>query len=129
MSRDEDRDDRDLATAFSAMRREEQEHSPTFAEVVRRGRARSRQSRSPQRFRLRWAAAALVLAVFATWLWRSPGPEIPAASASSLAEWHSPTDFLLETSGKELLADPARLDRSLLDFSSTLPSQERRSSS
>jgi hypothetical protein len=130
MSRDEDRDDRELRAAFSELRREEQEHSPPFTEVVRRGRARSLRSRSPQRFHLRWAAVGLVLAVLAAWLGlRTPGPKVPATQAPSLAEWRSPTDFLLETSGREILADPARLDRSLLDFSSTVASQERRSPS
>jgi|GEM_PF-2151712 len=131
MSQDEHRDDRELAAAFSALRREEQEQSPPFAEVVRRARARFPRRESSLRFQLRWAVAAgLVLAVLAAWLGlRTSGPELPAAPAPSLAEWRSPTDFLLETSGREILADPARLDRSLLDFNSTLPSPERRSPS
>ena len=131
MSQEEDRDGRDLAAAFSALRREEQKEIPPFAEVVRRGRARFPQRESSRRFHLRWAVAAgLILAVLAAWLGlRTSGPNVPAAPAPSLAEWRSPTDFLLETSGREILADPARLDRSLLDFSSTLPSPERRSPS
>ncbi len=131
MSQDEDRDDRELAAAFSALRREEQEQCPPFAEVVRRGQARFPRRESSRPFHLRWAVAAgLILAVLAAWLGlRAPGPKVPVAPAPSLAEWRSPTDFLLETSGREILADPARLDRSLLDFSPTLPSPERRSSS
>jgi hypothetical protein len=132
MSPEKDRDDRELAAAFSALRREEQEQVRPFVEVVQQGRERSRRSGSPQRLHLRWAiAAGLVLAMLATWLGlRTPTrPEIPAAPAPSLAEWRSPTGFLLETSGREILADPARLDRSVLDFSSTLPSPERRSPS
>jgi hypothetical protein len=131
MSQDEDRDDRELAAAFSALRREEQEQLPPFDEVVRRGRTHSLRSESSRRHRLQWAVAAgIVLAMLAAWLGlHTPRPEVPAAPAPSLAEWRSPTDFLLETSGREILADPARLDRSLLDFSSTLPSPERRSPS
>ncbi|MBW8874742.1 MAG: hypothetical protein JF614_07230 [Acidobacteria bacterium] len=135
--RERERDDRELAAAFSALRREEGEQCPPFAEVVRRGRARSRRSPSPRRPRLLAAAAAaialVVLVALAAWLGlRKPGPPAGGASAegaSSLAEWRSPTEFLLETSGREILADPARLDRSLLDFSPTPPSQERRSPS
>ena len=132
MSRnDEDRHDRELAAAFSALRREEQEQCPPFAEMVRRGRARSLRRGSPQRPRLVWAAAAgIVLAVLALWLGlQTPETRIPAEGSPSLAEWRSPTDFLLETSGREILADPAHLDRSLLDLNSNLPSQERRSPS
>jgi hypothetical protein len=131
MSQEKDREDRELAAVFSALRREEREELPPFAEVVRRGRARSLRNESSRRPRLLWAAtAAIVLIALAVWLIpRIPGHSVPAGAEPSLAEWRSPTDFLLETSGRELLADPAGLDRSLLDFSSTLPSQERRSPS
>jgi hypothetical protein len=128
---DEIRDDQELAAAFSALRHEEQEQFPPFAEVVRRGRARSLRSESSRRHRLQWAAAAgIVLAVLTVWLGlRTPSPRLSDGGAPSLAEWRSPTDFLLETSGREILADPAGLDRSLLDFNSILPSPERRSPS
>ena len=132
MSRmDDDRNDHELATAFSTLRREEEEQCPPFAEVVRRGRDRSQPNGSWMiRPRLVWAAAGIVLAVLALWLGlRRPEPRIPVAGSPSLAEWRSPTDFLLETSGREILADPARLDRSLLDLNFNPPSQERRSSS
>ncbi len=127
----EEQNDHELATAFAALRREEEEQCPPFSEVVQRGRARSQRSRSLIRPRLLWAAAAgIVLAVLALWLGlRQPEPRIPADGSPSLAEWRSPTDFLLETSGGEILAAPARLDRSLLDLNFNPPSQERRSSS
>lgn len=128
-----DEKDRELAAAFSALRREEQESLPPFADVVRRGRARARRSAAPRRPRRLWAAAAatvlVALAALAAWLGpRTPGQRSPAAEASSLAEWRSPTEFLLETPGREIL-DPAGLDQSLLDFSPTPSTQERRSPS
>ncbi|HEX3552469.1 MAG TPA: hypothetical protein VIA62_04485 [Thermoanaerobaculia bacterium] len=126
-------DDQELVAAFAALRREEREQCPPFAEVMRRDRSRSRRSESPRRPRQSWAAAAatllVVLAVLAAWLGlRTPGARLPSGGAPSLAEWRSPTDFLLETPGREIL-DPAGLDRSLLDFNPTPPSQERRSPS
>jgi hypothetical protein len=121
-------DDRELTAAFSALRREEQEQFPAFAEVVRRGRARSRRSASSGHPRLLWAAAAaIVLAVLAAWL--GLRLQAPAAPAPSLAEWRSPTDFLLETPGQEILAAPTGWSRSVLDLGSPLPSSERRSPS
>jgi len=127
-------DDQELAAAFSALRRAEREQCPPFAEVVRRGRARSLRSEPSRRPGLLWAAAAaIVLAGLAAWLGlRTPGPPpggLPSGAAPSLAEWRSPTDFLLETSGREILTAPAGLDRSLLDFSPTPSSQERKSPS
>jgi hypothetical protein len=127
----EDPDDRELTAAFSTLRQEEEEQCPPFSEVVRRGRVRSLPSGSSSHPRLLWAAAAgIVLAVLALWLsLRASESRIPVAGPPSLAEWRSPTDFLLETAGGEILTDPARLDQSLLDLKPTLPSQERRSSS
>lgn len=127
----EDHDDRELKAAFSTLRREEEEQCPPFSGMVQRGRARSLRSGSSIRPRLLWATAAgIVLAVITLWLGlRQPEPRIPVPGSPSLAEWRSPTDFLLETSGREILADPARLDRSLLDLEPNPPSQERRSSS
>jgi hypothetical protein len=129
MSQDEDRDDRELAAAFSALRREEQEQLPPFAEVVRRGRARSLRSESSRRHRLLWAAAGIVLAVLAVWLGLRPPTQPLPGVAPSLAEWRSPTDFLLETSGQEILAAPAGWNRSVLDFNPAPQSPERRSPS
>lgn len=126
-----ERNDHELATAFATLRREEEEQCPPFSEVVQRGRARSQRSGPLIRPRLLWAAAAgIVLAMLALWLGlRRPEPRIPVAGSPSLAEWRSPTDFLLETSGREILMDPARLDQSLLDLDPNPPSQERRSPS
>ena len=109
-------DDRTLAAAFAALRREEEGRTAPFAEVVRRGRARPpRAGLLPAR--PLWLAAAVALAVLGVWLgvwWgipaREPRPTIP------LAEWRSPTDFLLATPGRDLLAAPAAWDRSVLDL-------------
>jgi hypothetical protein len=123
-------DDRALAAAFAGLRREEEHKTPPFDEVVRRGRARPAGAVSLFRTRPLWLAAAVALAVLAVWLGlRAREPRHPAVP--SLAEWRSPTDFLLATPGRDLLAAPAAWDRSVLDLREMpLTSQpERRSPS
>jgi len=117
--------DRDLKTAFSTLRNAEQEQLPSFTEVVRR--ARSSDTRMPQRPALRWAAAVGVLVVLAAWLGlRTSGPRVLPGTSPSLAEWRSPTAFLLQTSGRELLSAPAGWNRSLIDFKSDTTSLPER---
>jgi len=117
----------DLAAAFRALRGADEERCPPFDGVLRQARGRSRRS-APSWRPVATVAALLVLAVFAVWTGRrTAGPPAP-----SLTAWKSPTDFLLATPGRELLATPAGLRRSLLDFGQTgLPSspEERRSPS
>src|SRR5436305_1404383 len=60
-------------------------------------------------------AAAFALAALGVWLGvRAREPRHPAVPP--LAEWRSPTDFLLATPGRDLLAAPAAWDRSVLDL-------------
>jgi hypothetical protein len=112
-------DDRALAAAFAALRREEEGRTPPFAEVVRRGRARPPRAGLLPAHPL-WLAAAVALAVLGVWLgvwWGIPAREPrPAAAAPSLAEWRSPTEFLLATPGRDLLTAPEAWDRSVLDL-------------
>ena len=126
-------DDRELAVAFAELRREEEGRMPPFAEVVRHGRTRpSRAGLLPAR--PLWLAAAVALAVLGVWLgvWlKVPAREPrPAAALPPLAEWRSPTEFLLATPGRDLLA-PAAWGRSVLDLRdlSLAPQPERRSPS
>jgi anti-sigma factor RsiW len=110
-------DDRQLAAAFSALRQEEQQQCPPFEEV--RQRARKRTWRSPVRRRALVAAAAaagIAMAVLA--VWSGLRSERPPDSIPSIAEWRSPTGFLLATPGRELLSAPAGLGRSVLDVNS-----------
>lgn len=108
-------DDRALASAFADLRREEEGRTPPFDEVVRRGRTRSARAAGLLGARPLWLAAAVALAVLGVWLGaRTREPRHPAVP--SLAEWRSPTDFLLATPGRDLLAAPAAWDRSVLDL-------------
>jgi hypothetical protein len=122
-------DDRKLAAAFADLRREEEGRTPPFAEVVRRGRTRPARAGFPAR--PLWLAAAAALVALGIWLGvRAREPR----AVPSLAEWRSPTDFLLATPGRDLLAAPSSWGRSVLDLrevplASPAPSQERRSPS
>src|SRR5262249_49464077 len=90
--------DEQLRRRFGDLRREDEWRAPQFA-ALWRSRQRKRQRLS------RWfAAGASAVLVLAGLLWlRSVqhGPE--NAPAASITAWKAPTDFLLETPGRELL--------------------------
>jgi hypothetical protein len=97
--------DQDLRSRFQAVRREDQQCSPPFAELVvaadRRG--------APRRRRL-WAIpvglATAAGAVFGLWLLGERGVPTQAAPLAidlSATRWTAPTDFLLELPGNVLL--------------------------
>ncbi len=87
-----------LRDRFAALRREEERQAPEFASLWP-GRARA------PRGKTRWLVAAVcALIVVAAVLWlRSAGRKPADVSVVSLTEWKAPTDFLLETPGRELL--------------------------
>ncbi|MFL6233998.1 MAG: hypothetical protein ACJ76N_12765 [Thermoanaerobaculia bacterium] len=107
-------DDRELAAAFAELRREEEAQTRPFEEVVRRARP----ARSVRLLPVRplWLAAAVALAVLSVWLGVRAREPHPSAALPPLAEWRSPTEFLLATPGRDLLAAPAAWDRSVLDL-------------
>ena len=123
-------DDRALAAAFADLRQEEEAQTPPFDELVRRGRTRRPVRAGLLGVRPLALAAAFALAALGVWLGvRAREPRHPAVPP--LAEWRSPTDFLLATPGRDLLAAPASWNRSVLDLREVpLTSQpERRSPS
>ena len=96
-----DDEDRELRRWFAAQRREDLEAAPPFGRVWAAARAKWR-----PRPRVRLAVAgALALAVL-TLLWLHPdtGPAPESGTSQSIAQWRSPTDFLLATPGRELLS-------------------------
>jgi hypothetical protein len=110
------RDD-DLRARFAALRREEGEAAPGFAESRARARRRSLAARAPGRRRVALRLAALAVAL--GWLgWRSgdlrrpapPPPDTAPVEASILA-WRPATDGLLSTFGRELIATTPTLGR------------------
>ena len=100
---DRDFRDDDLRDRFAALRREEEAQAPEFAVfspgVAGHGRRRSR-------VKIMAVAACLVtVAAVVFWLRFVPqkAERAPGKPAVSLTEWRAPTDFLLETPGRELL--------------------------
>jgi len=88
--------DQDLRERFAALRREDAAQAPVFALPGRRRISAPWSWRNPV-----MALSALVLAavVFFT-LHRDPDRP---AHGQSITEWKSPTDFLLQTPGREVL--------------------------
>ena len=87
-----------LRHRFAALRREEDQQAPEFATLWKaRAGARRRQAR--------WfAAAACMLVALLALLWiRSVQRRPDDKTVASITEWKAPTDFLLETPGRELL--------------------------
>jgi hypothetical protein len=96
----DDQDDADLRQAFAALRREEAKAAPAF-EAVRARRAPRRLT--PLGGLL--AAASVTAAILGVVVRRSdPPPPI-----ASLEQWIAPTDFLLDTPGREILQTVPRI--------------------
>lgn len=87
-----------LRRRFAVLRREEEQHAPAFADLWKpRAGARRR--------KLRWlAATACALIALLAFLWiRSAQRRPEEIAVASITDWKAPTDFLLETPGRELL--------------------------
>jgi hypothetical protein len=93
-------DDRDLRARFAELRRQDVLRAPDFAGLMQHAR------RSRARMFTRMAVAVCVLA--AGLLVLVLYPRRPAPPAPSLTQWRSPTDFLLETPGRDLLRSVPR---------------------
>lgn len=99
-------DDEELGSRFAALRREDAIRAPAFERSLAGARpiARSRL----------WltAAAVSVLVVAVTFAWRIELHERTvrkSLDAMPLADWRSPTDFLLDTPGSPLLREVPRI--------------------
>jgi len=96
------RDD-DLRARFAALRREEEALAPEFALPVPRAAQDHRRSIGK---RIAFAASLVTVTAVVVLVLRFAAqkahPE-PGKPVASLTEWKAPTDFLLETPGRELL--------------------------
>ncbi|HYN19516.1 MAG TPA: hypothetical protein VE078_01045 [Thermoanaerobaculia bacterium] len=121
-------DDSDLRKLFQKAREADEALAPDFQSMRRRSADRQVTSR-----RLRWGLIALpaaaALAVGLGLLVAGRGSDAPSreavsseVSALTLDEWTAPTDFLLETPGRELLGSLPPIGASIPDVSVTDPS-------
>jgi hypothetical protein len=118
--------DEDLHDRFAALRREEGAQAPEFARLFNTREERVRRW-SPAHV----AAAAVCLAItIATALLLVHGPWRPQqgqrAPVASITAWKSPTDFLLETPGSELLRPMPELGFSRVDAKAPAPENKNR---
>lgn len=94
-------DDADLRARFAALREEDAASVPAFRLPGRRG--------TPARAALRWAAAgSLAAAVLATLWFAGTGKDARTERFSAYmttTAWRGPTDFLLQTPGREFLTE------------------------
>lgn len=127
MTAPDDRD-RDLARLLESERREDEGNAPDLHELLARTRRRSR-GPAVALSRLGLAVALAAVAAAAALVARSalsrravPRPVTPTESVR-LADWRSPTGFLLRTPGSELLERaPVLVSRPLATGASTAPS-------
>lgn len=102
-----------LRRRFAALRRQEEQHAPEFASLwesrvgTRRRKARVGTRRWIARAgtQARWfAATACALIALLAFFWiRSAQRLAEEKTVASITDWKAPTDFLLETPGRELL--------------------------
>jgi hypothetical protein len=94
-------EDSNLREQFASLRRADAASAPSFERVIGLARRRS----NGAEWRVAIAAGLLMVAVGGLVLLVSRLGEAPTTpvSAPTLAEWRAPTDFLLDTPGRELL--------------------------
>jgi len=94
-------DDRDLRDRFAALRQEEEAHAPMFA-LPATSVIGQRRRWAPGLIPFAECALAIAAAIFVL-RFVALEPRRPSPPVASLTEWRAPTDFLLETPGRELL--------------------------
>jgi hypothetical protein len=87
-----------LRRRFAVLRREEERHAPEFATLWKA-------QTGARRRKVRWVAASAcaLIALLALFWIRSAQRRPDDKTVASITEWKAPTDFLLETPGRELL--------------------------
>lgn len=110
-------EDLEIRELFEELRKEEEQHVPSFDRVLTG-------SQSPG-FRVRrlpaWGLAAGVIAVLlilipATLMIQNGGDQAAGVAELDVANWESPTDFLLDFDDDSLLSEIPSLDLNLEDW-------------
>jgi hypothetical protein len=94
--------DEDIRRSFEELRRSDEGSAPSFRQVL----ARMRTGRPVPLRRAAAAAALLAAAVLAVALLLWPAHQAPKREpAATIAQWKSPTGWLLRTTGSQLLEE------------------------
>ena len=93
--------DQDLREQFSSLRREDAGRTPSFHRVLQKLKRTHSIDARLRALIACLAIAATALPVF--WNFHHRAATAPAIAAPWLADWRAPTDFLLNTPGRELL--------------------------
>ena len=96
-----DERDRELSRLFEAERRADESDAPDLEALL--ARTRRRRSMIPDHRLVPAVAMAILVAATLLLVRGARRPVTPATEAVQLADWKSPTEFLLETPGSELL--------------------------
>lgn len=119
--------DRELARLFSEVRRADEASAPPFAHVLERATAGRAARSRPALFRFAALAAVFAAAALAAALLRRPAPETAGRQRPvTLAQWKSPTDWLLRTPGSELLTALPTLPASVPSYALPHPRKPAR---
>lgn len=111
--------DRDLREHFARLRSEDARDAPSFPALLARDFVRTPTARSSRLRPLLALAAVVTLAVLLVHARRTslPSGDVPATPPPALGQWGAPTDFLLDTPGRELLATVPSLESNLMERS------------
>ncbi len=125
-------DDPALRQRFAALRDEESGRAPGFEQVLRRTRATPHLGLRAVAGALSLVVVVATVAVLAIPHLREPrlrAPPLsvqrrPGADVPALAQWRAPTDFLLNTPGRELLQAIPHIGESLSGDFNALPERK-----
>ena len=122
MNKDSERDE--VAEWFHQLRQIEERTAPPFDRVLNAARARVARRQSHRLYYIVGAAAALFAFLVAPVPWRQ-GTGVPPVQTTSISQWKSPTDFLIDTPGQKLLKTVPRIGDGFIDMRA-LDGEEKR---
>jgi len=117
--------DRDLRERFERLRAEDARGAPSFSALLQRGRSRVPAARVSRLRPILALAAVLALAALLVSPRRTAPPSVPSTPPLALDHWRAPTDFLLDTPGRQLLGEVPSFGSDLSGFSPASPVTER----
>ena len=102
-------DDPDLREIFAGLRREDERAAPPFQRLWRADGRHGAMAPAVARWILATAGIAGIATVVVMFGRATPRVNVPDESKVPLSTWRAPTDFLLQTPGRDLLATVPRL--------------------